>query len=73
MQSIILSIHILNAVCLITLVLFQHGKGDNVGAAFGSGASNTIFGSTGATPFLMRVTIILAIGFFATSIGLSYL
>lgn len=73
MQSIILIIHVLIAVCLIGLVLLQHGKGADAGAAFGSGASNTMFGSVGTTPFLMKVTIILAAGFFATSIGLSYL
>ncbi|WP_304985441.1 preprotein translocase subunit SecG [Coxiella-like endosymbiont] len=72
MQSIII-IHVMIAVCLIGLVLLQHGKGADAGTAFGSGASNTMFGSTGATPFLMKVTIILAAGFFATSIGLSYL
>lgn len=73
MQSIILMIHVLISVCLIGLVLLQHGKGADAGPAFGSGASNTMFGSTGATPFLMKVTIILAAGFFATSIGLGYL
>lgn len=73
MQPIILVIHVLVAVCLVTLVLLQHGKGADAGAAFGSGASNTMFGSVGATPFLMKITIILAAIFFATSIGLSYL
>lgn len=73
MQSIVLIIHVLIASCLIGLVLLQHGKGADAGAAFGSGASNTMFGSMGATPFFMKVTIALAAGFFATSIGLSYL
>lgn len=73
MQSSILSIHVLIAICLVALILLQHGKGTDIGAAFGSSASNTMFGSTGATPFLMKLTIILAAGFFATSIGLSYL
>lgn len=73
MQSIILIIHVLIASCLIGLVLLQHSKGADAGAAFSSGASNTMFGSMGATPFFMKVTIILAAGFFATSIGLSYL
>lgn len=72
MQSII-TIHLLIAICLVGLMLLQHGKGADTGAAFGSGASNAMFGSTGATPFLMKVTIILAASFFATSIGLSYL
>ena len=73
MQSLILVIHVLIAICLIVLVLLQHGKGADVGATFGISASSTMFGSTGATPFLMKVTIVLAAGFFATSIGLSYL
>jgi len=73
MQQLILILHILAAVCLVTLVLLQHGKGADVGAAFGSGASNTMFGSAGATPFLMKVTISLAAIFFATSLTLGYL
>lgn len=64
MQSSILSIHVLIAICLVALILLQHGKGTDIGAAFGSSASNTMFGSTGATPFLMKLTIILAAGFF---------
>ncbi|MBW5802653.1 preprotein translocase subunit SecG [Coxiella endosymbiont of Ornithodoros amblus] len=73
MQSVILIIHALIAVSLIALVLLQHGKGADTGAAFGSTSSNTMFGSVGATPFLMKVTIFLAAAFFVTSIGLSYL
>lgn len=73
MQPLVLLIHVLIAICLLALVLLQHGKGADAGAVFGSGASNTMFGSTGATPFLMKVTIVLAAGFFATSIELSYL
>ena len=73
MQPSILLIHVLIAVCIIALVLLQNGKGADVGGGIGSGASNTMFGSVGATPFLMKVTIVLAAGFFATSIGLSYL
>lgn len=73
MQTIILIIHVLIAVCLVGLVLLQHGKGADASAAFSSGASNTMFGSMGTTPFLMKVTIFLAAGFFITSIELSYL
>lgn len=73
MQPLILLIHVLIAVCLVVLVLLQYGKGTDVGAAFRSGAANTMFGSAGATPFLMKLTIVLAAGFFTTSIGLSYL
>lgn len=72
MQSIII-IHLLIAVCLIGLMLLQHGKGADTGAAFGSSASSAMFGSAGATSFLMKMTIVLAASFFATSIGLSYL
>ncbi|WP_423062760.1 preprotein translocase subunit SecG [Candidiatus Paracoxiella cheracis] len=73
MQQLILVLHVLVAICLVTLVLLQHGKGADVGAAFGSGASNTMFGSIGATPFLMKITILLAAIFFATSLTLGYL
>lgn len=73
MQPLILVIHVVIAACLVVLVLMQHGKGADAGAAFGSGASNTMFGSVGTTPFLMKITVAFTIIFFATSIGLSYL
>lgn len=73
MQPSVSLIHVLIAIFIIALVLLQHGRGAGVDAGFSSGASNTMFGSVGATPFLMKVTIVLAAGFFATSIGLSYL
>lgn len=73
MQALISIIHVLVAVSLIGLVLIQHGKGADAGAAFGSGASNTMFGSTGSLPFLIKVTAILAAIFFATSLALSYM
>lgn len=73
MQSLITIIHVLVAIWLIILVLLQQGKGANAGAAFGSGASNTMFGSVGATPFLMKVSVILTTLFFITSISLTYL
>lgn len=72
MQQLILVVHIIVAICLIVLVLIQHGKGADVGAAFGSGASNTMFGSIGATPFLIKLTAGLAGIFFATSLLLGY-
>jgi preprotein translocase subunit SecG len=50
----------------------QQGKGSDIGAAFGSGASNTMFGSAGSTSFLMRVTVVLAVIFFCTSLALNY-
>lgn len=61
------------AVVLIGLVLIQHGKGADIGAAFGSGASNTLFGSQGTGGFLFKLTGGLALTFFATSLMLSYL
>ncbi len=73
MQQLIIVLHVLVAVCLVSLVLLQHGKGADMGAAFGSGASNTMFGSAGSTPFLMKVTAILAVAFFVTSLSLGYL
>jgi preprotein translocase subunit SecG len=73
MSQLILIIHILAALSVIVLVLLQHGKGADAGAAFGSGASNTMFGSVGSMPFLMKITTLLALVFFITSISLSYL
>lgn len=73
MQILIVIVHVLVSISLIALVLLQHGKGADAGAAFGSGASNTMFGSQGSTPFLIKVTGILAAVFFITSLALSYL
>ncbi len=72
MQQLVLILHVLVAVSLIALVLLQHGKGADVGAAFGSGASNTMFGSTGSMPFLVKLTGVLAAVFFLTSLALGY-
>jgi len=65
-------IHVLTALGLIGLVLLQHGKGADAGAAFGSGASSTVFGSRGSSSFLSRATAILATTFFCTSLVLAY-
>ena len=73
MQQLLLILHVLIAVAIIILVLMQHGRGADVGASFGSGSSNTMFGSSGALPFLMKLTVGLAAAFFITSIALSYL
>lgn len=73
MQPLITVVHLLTCVSLIALVLLQQGKGAEIGAAFGSGASNTVFGSPGASSFLFKLTASLAAIFFATSIGLGYL
>ena len=71
--STILLIHILAAVGVIGLVLVQHGKGADMGAAFGSGASGSLFGSTGSANFLSRSTAVLAAVFFITSLSLAYI
>lgn len=73
MQSIVLVIHVLLAMTVIGLVLIQHGKGADAGAAFGSGASATVFGSKGSTSFLTKMTTWVAIAFFVTSLALFYL
>ena len=73
MYQLVLLVHVFIAVLLIALVLIQHGKGADIGAAFGSGASNTVFGSQGSGGFLFKLTGALAIGFFVTSLTLSYL
>lgn len=73
MQALILIIHVLASIAIIVLVLLQHGKGADVGAAFGSGASSTMFGSAGAVSFFMKLTAVCAAIFFATSLTLSYL
>lgn len=71
MYQLVLIIHVLAAVCIVGLVLVQQGKGATVGAAFGAGASQTVFGSRGSGSFLLKVTIGLAVLFFATSIVLN--
>jgi preprotein translocase subunit SecG len=73
MLTALLVIDILACAGLIGLILLQHGKGADVGAAFGSGASQTVFGSQGSASFLTRTTAVLAVVFFATSLGLAYL
>ena len=73
MQEFILLTHVLMAIGIIALVLVQHGKGADIGSAFGSGASQTMFGSAGSTTFLVKLTGILTAVFFATSISLTYL
>ena len=73
MQTTILIIHTLIALGIIALVLIQRGKGADAGAAFGSGASGTVFGSRGSTSFFSRATAVLATAFFATSLTLAYI
>lgn len=73
MQSLTLVVHVALAIAVIGLVLIQHGKGADAGAAFGSGASSTVFGARGSASFLTRLTTILAALFFVTSLILFYL
>jgi preprotein translocase subunit SecG len=72
MQTLVLVLHILAAGGIVVLVLLQHGKGADMGAAFGSGSAGSLFGSAGAANFLSRTTAVLAAVFFATSLGLTY-
>ena len=70
---LLLAVHILVGMSVIGLVLIQHGKGADMGAAFGSGASGSLFGASGSANFLSRTTGILAAVFFMTSLGLTYI
>lgn len=72
MEVVIMVLHVLAALVVIGLVLLQHGKGADMGAAFGSGASGSLFGATGSANFLSRTTAVLAAAFFVTSLGLTY-
>ncbi len=72
-HTLVLVVHVLAAAALIALILIQQGKGADAGAAFGSGASATVFGSRGSASFLTRSTGILAFVFFVTSLTLAYL
>ena len=69
--QIILVVHVLLALGLVGLILIQHGKGADAGAAFGSGAAGSVFGARGAHSFLYKLTAVIAIGFFITSISFS--
>ncbi|HET8883564.1 MAG TPA: preprotein translocase subunit SecG [Solimonas sp.] len=73
MYTILVIVQVLAAVALIGLILIQHGKGADAGAAFGSGASGTVFGSRGSANFLSRSTAWLATVFFIVSLALAYL
>lgn len=73
MQTLILIIHVLVALGIIGLVLLQHGKGADMGAAFGSGSAGSLFGASGSANFLSRTTAILTAVFFVTSLVLTYL
>ena len=72
-ETILFVVQILVAIALCGLILLQHGKGADMGAAFGSGSSGSLFGAAGSANFLSRTTAILAAVFFLTSLGLTYL
>ena len=71
-ESLLLALHVLVAAALIGFILLQHGKGADMGAAFGSGASGSLFGAAGSANFLSRTTAILATIFFLSSLALTY-
>ncbi len=77
MQTALLAVHILVAIAIVVMVLIQHGKGADAGAAFGAGAaggaSGSVFGAQGASNFLSRSTAILATIFFLTSLSMAYM
>lgn len=73
METLILVVHVIAAAGVIGLVLLQHGKGADMGAAFGSGASGSLFGVTGSANLLSRATAVCVAVFFATSLTLAYM
>ena len=73
LQQLLLLFHVLVSIALVTLVLLQQGKGAEMGASFGSGASQTVFGSQGSSSFLFKLTGSLALLFFVTSLSLGYI
>ena len=73
LESFLLVVHLIVAAVVCGLVLLQHGKGADMGAAFGSGSSGSLFGAAGSANFLSRTTAVLAAVFFVSSLGLTYL
>ncbi|MET3129918.1 preprotein translocase subunit SecG [Oxalobacteraceae bacterium GrIS 1.11] len=71
--NLVVVVQVLSAVTIIGLVLLQHGKGADMGAAFGSGASGSLFGATGSSNFMSKSTGIAAAIFFSATLGLSYM
>lgn len=70
--TIIITVQIVTAVAMIGLILVQHGKGADMGAAFGSGSSGSLFGASGSANFLSRTTAVLATVFFVSTLALAY-
>jgi len=73
LYSTLLAVHVVISLSLIGMILLQHGKGADMGAAFGSGSAGSLFGSRGSATFLSRTTAVLATSFFLTSMGLAWL
>ena len=73
MEKFVLVIHVIAALGVITLVLLQHGKGADMGASFGSGASGSLFGVSGSANFMSRATAGFVLVFFTTSLTLAYM
>jgi preprotein translocase subunit SecG len=72
-STIVLAIQMLTALAMIGLILVQHGKGADMGAAFGSGSSGSLFGASGSANFLSRTTAVLAAVFFACTLALAFM
>jgi len=72
LETFIWVVNVLSAISVIVLVLLQHGKGADMGAAFGSGSSGSLFGASGSANFLSRTTGVLAAVFFISTLGLTY-
>ena len=70
--TIVLALQMLSALAMIGLILVQHGKGADMGAAFGSGSSGSLFGASGSANFLSRTTAVLATVFFVCTLALAY-
>jgi len=70
--TLVLAVQILTALVMIGLILIQHGKGADMGAAFGSGSSGSLFGASGSANFLSRTTAVLATVFFVCTLALAY-
>lgn len=73
METLVWVVHVLTAMVLVGLVLMQHGKGADMGAAFGTGSAGSLFGSSGSANFLSRSTAVAATMFFITSLSLTYI
>lgn len=70
--TVLLALQMLSALAMIGLILIQHGKGADMGAAFGSGSSGSLFGASGSANFMSRATAVLATVFFVTTLALAY-